>query len=136
MNYVLGFVLDITGDYVLLIKKQKPAWQKDRYNGIGGKIEAGESDTAAMAREANEEIGMSIDVPWIRMAALKGPNFQVSVFKAYVPIDTLQSYTAQEVEPIAIFGTHALPVTEMITNLRWLIPLALDGHPPFAECHY
>jgi 8-oxo-dGTP diphosphatase len=37
-KYTLGFIFDQARDHVLLIKKMRPAWQRDRFNGIGGKV--------------------------------------------------------------------------------------------------
>ena len=42
MEYTLGFVFDRDLQHVLLIQKQRPAWQAGKFNGIGGKLEAGE----------------------------------------------------------------------------------------------
>lgn len=134
-EYVLGFVFDSTGDYVLLMKKQKPLWQKDLWNGIGGKVESEETDYDAMVREAKEEIALD-HMEWLRFAILEGPDFTVAVFSAHIPVIQLQELKAQEVEPVMIFATSALPKSEMITNLRWLIPLANDPSPTLTVCSY
>jgi 8-oxo-dGTP diphosphatase len=42
-QYVLGFLFDPSQKDVVLIKKLKPEWQKGKLNGVGGKIEEGES---------------------------------------------------------------------------------------------
>lgn len=41
MNYTIGFIT--CGEKVLLMQKNRPAWQKGKFNGIGGKINKGES---------------------------------------------------------------------------------------------
>jgi len=38
IEMVVGFLFDNFSENVLLIKKNRPAWQKDRLNGVGGKI--------------------------------------------------------------------------------------------------
>ena len=54
-RYVLGFVFSEACDRVLLMWKNRPAWQAGKLNGIGGKIEAGETAQHAMEREFTEE---------------------------------------------------------------------------------
>lgn len=54
-RFSLGFVIDHWGG-VLLQVKNKPEWMVGRANGIGGKIEIGESPVQCMVREAREEI--------------------------------------------------------------------------------
>lgn len=54
-RYVLGFMFDHEEKHVLLIWKNRPKWQAGKLNGIGGKIEAGETPLQAMEREFTEE---------------------------------------------------------------------------------
>lgn len=54
-RYVLGFLFSEDGSRVLLIWKNRPAWQAGKLNGIGGKIEDGEQPLDAMKREFVEE---------------------------------------------------------------------------------
>lgn len=57
--YVCGFAFDPKLDCVLLLKKARgPSFNVGRWNGIGGKIENGESPRGAMAREFQEECGI------------------------------------------------------------------------------
>lgn len=44
---------------VLLVLKDKPAWQKGRLNLVGGKVEPGETPVQAAVRELKEESGLS-----------------------------------------------------------------------------
>jgi 8-oxo-dGTP diphosphatase len=66
-KYVVGFL--ISGSLVSLIKKNRPEWQKGKINGIGGKIEKGETPEQAMKREFYEEAGIRIN-KWKRFAVL------------------------------------------------------------------
>jgi 8-oxo-dGTP pyrophosphatase MutT (NUDIX family) len=56
-RYVLGFVFNRNLGRVLLVLKNRPAWQANKLNGIGGKIEVGETPLQAMEREFREETG-------------------------------------------------------------------------------
>lgn len=41
-EYVAGLYFDRDGRKVAMVEKLNPAWQKGKYNAIGGKIEPGE----------------------------------------------------------------------------------------------
>lgn len=58
MNYVCGFLFETDLQRVLLRLKARPAWQRGKLNGIGGKVESGETPFYAMRREAREETGV------------------------------------------------------------------------------
>jgi 8-oxo-dGTP pyrophosphatase MutT (NUDIX family) len=49
---------DNTDHNILLVEKQKPAWQKGRLNLVGGKVEPGETPEQAALRELEEESGL------------------------------------------------------------------------------
>ncbi len=61
MDYVAGFYFSECGERVALIRKLKPEWQRGWLNGIGGKVEPGESPLSAMVREFEEEAGARIE---------------------------------------------------------------------------
>jgi 8-oxo-dGTP diphosphatase len=42
-TYACGFLFSLDRTRVLLIRKRRPAWQAGRLNGVGGKIEPGET---------------------------------------------------------------------------------------------
>lgn len=64
-EYVLGFAFTLDKERVALIQKERPEWQKGRYNGIGGKCEPLEVPSDAMEREFMEETGVRIPaVKW------------------------------------------------------------------------
>ena len=84
MNYVLGFAFDRAGQgaRVALIRKDHPEWQAGRWNGVGGKIEEGESSGAAMEREFREETGVTIPAAaWTLVGTMhKDTEWTVQVF--------------------------------------------------------
>jgi 8-oxo-dGTP diphosphatase len=60
-GYVLGFLFSRDLKYVILIRKTHPKSQAGMLNGIGGKIEFGESHRSAVHREFLEETGYDFD---------------------------------------------------------------------------
>lgn len=123
--YVVGFLFSPTAEYVALIEKQRPLWQAGRLNGIGGKIELGESALKAMRREFRDEAGADIET-WRLFATMTWRGELIHFFVARAPEDIeLQSLTD---ERVAWYRTeYVVSDARTLPNLRWLIPLALDA---------
>lgn len=123
-NYVLGFCFNEAKDRVALIEKLKPEWQKGFYNGIGGKIEDGESSYCAMSREFKEETGVDIDVTeWELIGKLDGDEFCVWIFRTFT--DLMYNVASMEKEQVRILMISELPYKNVIPNLHWIIPSCL-----------
>lgn len=126
--YCVGFAFDRQRrpvPRVLLIEKQRPAWQKGKLNGVGGKLKRHEEPEAAMRREFQEETGLYVR-DWSKFATLKGPDFFVTFFRAFLTpeeFELAQTTTDEPVVECKVFDIWTLPV---IPNLPVLIPLALD----------
>lgn len=128
-HYVAGFAFSSDGKKVVLIQKNRPKWQAGKLNGVGGHVEAGETTLAAMVREYKEETGItSVYEDWERFACVRGSDFSVHFFAAFN--DSLLGVTSLTDEVVGVFPappfdgvTAGYPI---ISNLNWLIPLALD----------
>ncbi|EER31976.1 hypothetical protein CTRG_04759 [Candida tropicalis MYA-3404] len=57
--YTLGFIRCKENNKVLLLNRNKAPWM-GLYNGIGGKLESGETPLESMIREGNEETGLNL----------------------------------------------------------------------------
>ena len=139
ISYVVGFAFD-DDENVALIRKEKPDWQKGYLNGPGGKIEEGESSHDAMVREFEEETGLLVPV-WEPYVKLAGEDWSCAFFRAF-SVDLSKVRTVTD-EQIMVLNARYLPPSTL-TNLTWLIPLALDLDPSFPnlvlygstdECH-
>jgi 8-oxo-dGTP diphosphatase len=141
MKYVVGFMFSPDKKHVALIRKSKPDWQKGKLNGIGGKIEEGEITYEAMTREFKEETGVETDYDdWRHFLTMWGEGFEVVCFSAVGDLEELET---QEEEPIVVIEVSSITADrtdDMIENLCWLIPLALDsmtdGRPAFSTIQY
>lgn len=126
-EYVAGFMFDESQTCVALVLKERPAWQEGLLNGIGGKIESGETPLEAMIREFREETTVEHPV-WEQTVILEGKGFRVYFFRAF----TDQVYLAETVdEKIHRVRLDTLTKLATIKNLQWLIPMQLDPHLVF-----
>lgn len=143
-NYCLGFAFDSpdprttdgihTLPQVGLIRKIKPTWQAGSLNGIGGTIEesdrgdgASRAGLNAMVREFEEETGLrTVHNDWRCFHTMGNERWQVECYRAFhMPLSLLKTTTEEEVLVIsALYLPH-----DVLWNLRWLIPLALDHQP-------
>jgi 8-oxo-dGTP diphosphatase len=129
--YVVGFLFsrfeDVDVRRVVLVLKARPSWQAGRFNGVGGKIEPGETPLDAMRREFCEETGRFIE-EWEPFVMLGGDGWRVHFFRAFtdIPLDS-DFATVKTDEPIVSVKVSDIPSTPTLYNLRWLIPMALDG---------
>jgi len=119
---VVGFAFsdDVTG--VLLMTKNRPDWQKGLLNGIGGKIEDGETPAYAMSREAREEAGLELE--WIHKGVMRGTNDDGSQFECHIFFtydDAVYDFTQMEDEHLAIYHVNYIP-DNIVPNLEFLIP--------------
>lgn len=136
-QYVVGFMFSTSYNMVLLVRKQRPDWQRGLLNGIGGHIEDGEDANNAMERECREETGINPLGSWNQFCEMSGINndgegFQITCFWSVGHID--QAVTTDEpLEVVHLVDTHCLR-RDTIGNLPWLIAMARDFaagvHPP------
>lgn len=138
-EYVVGFLFDPEFQVVALIEKKRPDWQAGRLNGIGGHIEKGETAVEAMEREFQEETGHLVHGwKWHAYCQMEqrptadSPGALVQVFMAVGDLTELESPTD---ERVMLFRVESLP-PNVLVNLRWLIPLALDHTVSYTECQF
>ena len=130
-KYVTGFLFSKDATHVVLIQKRRPAWQQGLLNGVGGKIENDELSCGAMVREFYEETGVLVTQDqWTCYAKIYRPNYyELDVYYAYSDL----AYEAKSVEEEEVYLVKRDEIpANIIPNLRWLIPLALDKQADFS----
>ena len=134
-KYTLGFVFNDSLKRVALMEKKRPDWQKGRLNGVGGKIEPGESSIACIVREVREESGLeSKSRDWTHIALLKGLDWKMDVY-AYSHKGKESAVHTLTDEKVRWFDVMRLPRTAL-ANVPWLVNLSKDKllNNEFREC--
>lgn len=123
---VCGFFFDPGKTTLVLIRKNRPEWQKGLLNGVGGKVEEGEFALEAMIREFEEETGVRHE-EWEEFCQLADEinGYEVHYFRAFGDVTKCTSTTDERIELVMPGGIAASGV---IPNLTWLVPLALDSN--------
>lgn len=147
-QYVLGFAFSENRMHAVLIKKEKPEWQKGCLNGVGGKIEAYDADHYdAMVREFEEETGLATTRDqWNMFGQMNfendviGGRAEVYLFRMFS--NEIYKAKSMEIEEIKIVSFNDYFVEndlyprfagqKIIKNLQVLIPMAIDED--FAQC--
>ena len=126
--YVVGFLFSPDARRVVLVRKRKPAWQKGRLNGVGGKVERGETALQAMEREFHEETGLAVPAErWLHKVTLHWGGPYAGVLDVFAAFDErIDQVRTVEAEKIGIYRTRPLP-RSVINNLHWLVPFCLDN---------
>jgi 8-oxo-dGTP diphosphatase len=127
-KYVVGFLFYASSPFVALIEKKRPDWQRGKLNGIGGKVEPGEDCRDAMVREFREETGATV-TDWRYFCRMFGGDWEVYCYVATGDYD-LHSITD---ELVRFLPLSSLSEFDLIPNLKWLIPLALDPEHSVAD---
>jgi 8-oxo-dGTP diphosphatase len=124
MRYSLGLIFDQQYERVVLMRKNRPEWQRGRLNGVGGKLEAGETNLECVVREVSEETGLVTQPDdWAHIASIGGSDWQMEVFAmASSSIDGAKTMTDEDV---GTYRISELPPGVM-SNIPWLVALAID----------
>lgn len=119
-----------SGNRILLAKKKR-GFGAGKYNGIGGKIEVGETSEQAMLRECQEEIAV---VP--TKYKMMGTNEFLEFYKGVQERVTFDIYVAtewtggpketEEMQP-EWFEIDNIPYDTMFPDDRYWLPLVLNG---------
>lgn len=142
MHYVAGFLFVPDLNYVVLILKNKPDWQRGKLNAVGGKIETGEMSDAAMAREFAEETGVRFNGWKVFLNLMTGED----VIHFLTGVSDLAWHVGSPTdEPVCVVRVasvehdqvalgHFMPddgggvraLVPSVYNLPWLVRMALD----------
>ena len=123
LRYVLALLFTPDRARLVLVEKTRPAWQAGRVNALGGKLRPGETPSDAARREVGEEAGVDV-AAWDEVLEWRDPMYVMTVVRAF-DAAALNARTAED-QRVFLSGVDPLP-PNVIDNLRWLVPLALDS---------
>ena len=140
---------------ILLVLKDKPAWQKNKLNLVGGKMETGEIPEIAAVRELKEETGLdgydmhicgkmvgkagnTIDnedwIVWCLRCNLKGDNFELKPRKEETETVAWYKFWDDErlmpnlkvIIPLLMMDIKGWTMTDQTTELKFPYKLTLE----------
>lgn len=152
LHFVVGFVFRETpggrAKDVFLVKKnprrEAMKWQRGLWNGVGGGCEPGEYPLDAMNREWREEVagkspGFPLPGVWRLFAMETGRDYVLHAFTGEC-VDIPASYSWPEYndanEQMSWLSMADMDKYQVLGNLRWMLPLALDPRQSAAPVQF
>jgi ADP-ribose pyrophosphatase YjhB (NUDIX family) len=131
-KYTLGIMFSEDLKKVLLILKNRPAWQKGFYNFPGGHVENNENSFICVSREFKEECNLTIKTSdWKQIGEIVGSDYSVKILTTLY-LEQFGELKAMEDQSVQCFDCDNLP-KNILPNLSWLVPFAKNiwtqGHP-------
>lgn len=129
-THVVGFLFSADLSTVVLIKKARPTWQRGRLNGVGGKIEPGETSITAMEREFAEETGYKGEIIWRKFCTYDCPSHGTVMdffcAKDEQAVRGAHTVTDEMIYFLDIDELLFCDQSDVIVNLLWLVPMAAN----------
>lgn len=124
-EYTAGFLINIAHGQVALIRKLRPAWQRGKLNGIGGKVNPRETPHDAQVREFQEETGRAIR-DWRLFARMEAESYRVHFYSSFTDQQLGDILGSPTDEKVVICDYSELNPHKCVANVRWLVLLAID----------
>ena len=128
-SFVAGLMFDDEMQRVVLIRKDRPAWQRGLLNGVGGKMEDGEGSIDTMLREFKEEAGVQTTrSDWSYFMQLRGDQFYVDFFfgRSTEHFEAAHTTESEKLVKLEVEQLHSLKY-EMVPCLDWAVPMAVHA---------
>lgn len=124
LDYVAGFAFNEDMTKVIMVKKEKPNWQKGKINAVGGKVNGHEFYPTAMSREFLEETGIETTFEeWNDVIAIKGKDFKVVFYMTKLDDERFHSAQSMEEEEILILNVMDVKLYDRIDNIDMLLDM-------------
>lgn len=131
MKYVLNYCSRVRNGHteVLLLLKDRPAWQAGRLNLPGGKVEPDEAPLDTALRELKEETGLVARFSEQVGVMRAEDHHEIFIFRMWLaPQDErLEPRQGETEQPIWMPISEAIRDARLIPNLRTIIPMTECG---------
>lgn len=130
-------LLFLRRDNEVLLAMKKRGFGEGRWNGVGGKVEAGESLEQAMIRETEEEIGVTPTV-FEKVGDIRFDEYFKGVpTLMHVHVFTAAAWTGQPIESEEMapkwFAASDIPYEDMWSDDPFWLPQVLEGKKVSAD---
>jgi len=124
-------LLFLRRDNEVLLAMKKRGFGEGRWNGVGGKVEAGESLEQAMVRETEEEIGVTPTV-FEKVSDIRFDEyFKGTPTLMHVHVFTASEWTGEPIESEEMapqwFAISDIPYADMWSDDEFWLPQVLAG---------
>lgn len=118
----------IQDDKILLPLKKKNIG-KGKHNGVGGRVEEGETIDQAMVRECNEEVGLiPTDFEYVAEIVCNNTGInQLAVVHVYICKSWCGTLIETDEMKPCWFNLDAIPYESMMDDDKYWLPLVLGG---------
>lgn len=142
-RYVVGLMFSLDKSKVLLIEKQRPYWQKDKLNGIGGKKDRNDfNDFHTISCKFKKETGVETKVEdWSKIITLENSESESIIFFKCFSDKIYEAKTITDERVVILNLVNAkgeISINELqntINNIPWIILLAFDTEVYKVEGH-
>jgi mutator protein MutT len=131
MEHIETTLLLLRKNNQILLARKKRGFGEGKYNGVGGKLEKGETPEEAMIRECQEEISIT-PTEYEKVGEMEFleyiKNNKVSlVFHLYVATKWIGKPTESEEMFPKWFNIDEIPYDEMFSDDKYWLPLLLEN---------
>ena len=137
MNTKVLSLLFLRRDDEILLAMKKRGFGEGRWNGVGGKVEAGESIEEAMIRETSEEINV-VPVTYEKVGDIRFDEYfkgEPTLMHVHVFVASVWEGKPTESEEMAPkwFSVKDIPYKDMWSDDPYWLPLVLEGKKVSAD---
>jgi len=130
-------LLFLRRDNDILLAMKKRGFGEGRWNGVGGKVEPGETIEAAMLRETHEEIGVTPTI-YEKVGDIRFDEYfkgEPTLMHVHVFVATEWEGTPTESEEMAPqwFNVTDIPYTDMWSDDPYWLPRVIEGEKISAD---